>query len=200
MLAAFIAGAFCASCDQPQLAGTDERAEVPLALSHGAEAANPFDRTSSENAFPPPSPELADSVPAPLSLTYPRELALENADGRHLSGVVLGKEGDEIAFRRDSDDAEFIIALDRLSPASRATLSAYPDGEFEQLESLRYRETELVATETRRPTLGNDFLETVEEALARTGEPGREGRFVLVSFLGRNASASAECSSNSGST
>jgi len=200
VLAVVLAGAFCGSCEQPQLVSTDEKFETLIAMNQGAEASNPFDRTSSENAFPPPSPALADAEPTPLSLTYPLEFTLENADGRQLAGVVLGKEGEEIAFRRDSDDAESIIALDRLSPASREAISAYPDGELEQLETLRYREAELAATETRRPTLGDNFLETVEEALARTVEPGRGERFVLVSFLGRNVSASGECSSNSGST
>jgi len=197
LFAAVLAALACVSCDEPRLAGQGTGADEPVpALSeHSGQA-------SFNEASPLAAPAPSDSASSAIATTYPLDFTVENPDGRRLTGVVLGKEGDEIAFRRDSDNGEFIIPLSGLGTTSWVALSDLPDGGIEQLETLRYREVEVAvaAVPERRPTLGNDFLETVEEALERAKASDQGQRHVLVSFLGRNESASGECLSNSGST
>lgn len=195
VFAAVLAALACVSCDEPRLSGQGTGADEPLPeLS---------DR-SGQALLNDASPLSSDSASSAISVTYPLDFTIENPDGRRLTGVVLGKEGDEIAFRRDSDNGEFLIPLSGLGTSSWVALSDLPDGGTEQLETLRYREVEVdvevAAVPERRPTLGNDFMETVEEALERAKAGDQGQRHVLVSFLGRNEGASGECLSNSGST
>jgi len=192
-----LAALACVSCDEPRLAGQGAGADEPLPVLSDRSGQAVLSDVSSLS-----SRAASDSASSAISVIYPLDFTLENPDGRRLTGVVLGKEGDEIAFRRDSDNGEFLIPLSGLGTSTWVALSNLPDGGAEQLETLRYREVEVevAAVPERRPTLGNDFMETVEEALERvkTGDQGQ--RHVLVSFLGRNENASGQCLSNSGST
>ena len=48
------------------------------------------------------------------SRVFPLDRNLISADERAVTGTVLGKQGDRIAFRRTVDQAEFLIAITTL--------------------------------------------------------------------------------------
>jgi hypothetical protein len=82
---------------------------------------------------------IAGASPAPVvaSSAIPQRRSIKNQAGVTLSGEILAKSGDELAFRRDLDGKMFLIELGSLSPDDQLALYELPDASPELVDSLR---------------------------------------------------------------
>jgi hypothetical protein len=69
----------------------------------------------------------------PARLLGPTFTLIDQLD-RTLECVILGKEGSRVLVKRTSDQATYLIELDRLSPATRQLLESYPDSNTPELQ------------------------------------------------------------------
>lgn len=68
---------------------------------------------------------------------FPLSRVITNAAGRSISGTIIGKMGEEIAFKRDADGKAFVLSISQLSPDDQLELSELTDESVETVVSLR---------------------------------------------------------------
>lgn len=146
-----------------------------------------------------PSPAEAVSEPAPaapapvveepVKKQYPLSRVITNAEGRSIPGEIVGKRGDDIAFRRTSDGQRFVVSLTQLSADDQLDLAALPDESTEAVAALLAEQTAAASAATAsRPPLGPgqrsrraEWHDDPEEAFAEAKELGLP---VYVLFTG----------------
>jgi thiol-disulfide isomerase/thioredoxin len=112
------------------------------------EGTNPFPETVSSPASDGAAPVSAPvSVPeAVVEKQFPLVRVIISADGRSIPGEIVGKRGDEIAFKRKSDGQFFVISFAQLSPNDQLDLAALADESIEAVAALSSDQNAAAAT------------------------------------------------------
>ena len=108
------------------------------------EGTNPLSETVSNPASDGAAPVLAPApVVAPVSAPeavvekqFPLARVIISADGRSIPGEIVGKRGEDIAFKRKSDGQFFVISIAQLSPDDQLDLAALADESVEAVAAL----------------------------------------------------------------
>lgn len=174
---------FLGGCKPPALRSDKEAGESAEVLS--------FDEsTASTAAIPEPAPAApAPVVEEPVKKQYPLSRVITNAEGRSIPGEIVGKRGDDIAFKRTSDGQRFVVSLSQLSADDQLDLAALPDESAEAVAALLAEQTAAAPAATApRPPLGPgqrsrraEWHDDPEKAFAEAKELGLP---VYVLFTG----------------
>lgn len=174
---------FLGGCKPPALRSDKEAGESAEVLS--------FDEsTASTDAIPEPAPAApAPVVEEPVKKQYPISRVITNAEGRSIPGEIVGKRGDDIAFKRTSDGQRFVVSLTQLSANDQLDLATLPDESTEAVAALLAEQTAAAPAATApRPPLGPgqrsrraEWHDDPEKAFAEAKELGLP---VYVLFTG----------------
>jgi thiol-disulfide isomerase/thioredoxin len=145
------------------------------------------DSTAPAESFSEPAPAApAPVAEEPVKTQYPLSRVITNAEGRSIPGEIVGKRGDEIAFRRTSDGQRFVVSLTQLSANDQLDLATLPDESAEAVAALLAEQT--AASTAPRPPLGSgqrsrraEWHDDPEKAFAEAKELGLP---VYVLFTG----------------
>lgn len=125
----------------------------------------------------------APVVEEPVKKQYPLSRVITNAEGRSIPGEIVGKRGNDIAFRRTSDGKTFVVSIAQLSADDQLDLAALPDESVETVASLLAEQTAAAPAPPgqRQRSRRADWHDDPEEAFAEAKELGLP---VYVLFTG----------------
>ena len=84
------------------------------------------------------SPASSDSdIESVKKSQFPLSRVITNSTGRSISGTIIGKEGELIAFKRDADGKAFLISIAQLSTKDQLDLIELSDESVETVVALQ---------------------------------------------------------------
>lgn len=186
LLPAILAGLiFLGGCKPPALR-SDREADEGRDLLSESETGPPAEAVSAANPAEPAGFALTPEVEEPVNTQFPLSRTITNSDGRSIPGEIVGKSGDDIAFKRTSDGKTFVVSLTQLSANDQLDLAELADESAGVVTSLLAEKTAATPDSSAPPgqrtkSRRADWHDDPEKAFAESKELGLP---VYVLFTG----------------
>lgn len=137
---------YLSGCNPPALQSDLKPEGKEISLPEETIEAETVTDTASRNAASRPSSD--SEIESVKKSQFPLSRVITNSTGRSISGAIIGKEGELIAFKRDTDGKAFLISISQLSAKDQLDLIELSDESVETVVALQSQQN---AAGTKEP-------------------------------------------------